>query len=109
MPSSPPLIDATFADSLTRTWGQVLPDTPLLLSIASDDFSGVRAHRTTFAVGIFAGEWVVGHVHAQNNAVSVSAGPFDFPEQAVAAFLAMVVHDRALNFSRSLVFAGESP
>lgn len=107
--TSSPALTSDFRHSLDQTWAQTLPDKPLLLSITTDDFAGLRAHRTTFAVGIFAGEWVVGHVHAQNNEVSVSAGPFDFAEQAVAAFLAMVVHDRALNFSRSLVFAAEGP
>ena len=86
-------------------WCELLPDSPLLLSLRTDDFRGLRVHGLNMAIGKFQGEWVLAHVHQESQAVSVSAGPFDFSEQAVAALFASVVHERALALLRTEAFA----
>jgi len=85
-----------------KAWTQVLPDTPLFLSIQDDSFRGFRAHGTDFGVGLYDGCWVVAHVHAKGSGASVAYGPFDFYEQAIASLLSQVVGDRATRFLSTL-------
>jgi hypothetical protein len=94
---------AVLRDRTYALWRELLPDVPLLLSLRTDDFQGLRVRGTDLGIGKFGGEWVLVHIHADNQ-VSVNAGPFDFPEQAVAALFAAVIHHRALALLRTEAF-----
>lgn len=98
--------DVPFGFLRARTydlWRELLPDAPLLLSLRTHDFQGFRVRGTDLGLGKFDGEWVLVHIHADDQ-VSVNAGPFDFAEQAVAALFAAVVHHRALALLRTEAF-----
>ena len=95
---------AALRDRTYALWRELLPDAPLLLSLRTDDFQGLRVRGTNLGIGKFADEWVLVHIHRDSQAVSVNAGPFDFSEQAVAALFAAVVHQRALALLRTEAF-----
>ena len=100
----PDLHFAMLRDRTYALWRELLPDAPLLLSFRTDDFEGLRVRGTDLGIGKFEGAWVLVHIHQDSQAVSVNAGPFDFPEQAVAALFAAVVHHRALALLRTEAF-----
>ena len=78
------------------TWREVLPDAPLLATLQTEDFDGFRIHGSDVGIGLFDNQWVLVHVHADQSGVTVSQGPFDFHEQAIAALIAQVAGGRAL-------------
>ena len=97
-----PLPDLTdLRAKLGAAWTQVLPDVPLFLPVYFDDFDGLVVRGADLGVGKARGEWAVVHVHA-NQAITVSNGPFDHMEQAVAALIAQVAGNRAITFLGSL-------
>lgn len=97
-------------------WSELLPDLPILREVRTENgqFEGFFVHGTDLCLGLFEGQWVLGHLHApphrllpEHRKVTVNAGPFDFPEQAVAALFASVVHERALALLRSTALADD--
>lgn len=85
-------------EATQTTWREVLPDAPLLRSLKAQSFAGFAIHGTDLGIGLFDNQWVLVHVHAGGQDVTVSQGPFDFHEQAIAALLAQVAGNRALRF-----------
>jgi len=81
-----------------NVWREVLGGKPLLHELSCEGFAGFRIHGSDLGCGLFGEDWVVVHVQAAGAGVVVTQGPFDFPEQAVAALVAQVAGTRALHF-----------
>ena len=81
-----------------NTWKEVFPDAPLLLHASDEHFQGYRVHGTELGIGLFDGEWVLAFIAKNGADFTLSQGPFDFAEQAVAALLAQVAGSRAMRF-----------
>ena len=93
--------DVSTVNSLSRltlllrsTWLRVLPDVPHLAPISTDAFQGYHLLRTDQGIGLYEGAWTLVHLHGEDDVIA-SAGPFDFPEQAVAALISQVAGQRA--------------
>jgi len=89
--------------AIENTWKQVFPDAPLLLQTSDDHFCGYRVHGTELGIGLFDNEWVLAFIPKNDADLTLSQGPFDFVEQAIAALMAQVAGNRAL------LFLGDQP
>lgn len=84
-------------------WTNTFSFEPKIQPVASEGFDGARVAPLEQAVGIYGGKPVLVHVQTSGE-VAPAAGPFDSPEEAVAAYIAQAAHQRASQVLAALAF-----